>query len=374
MQKLKPDNRLPQRLFATDRYPCNRLNIYSKPDYIAFIRHVLRGTEEFETIKASCFGKLFDLPSRQCPVSCKLIHSMLTRQLVCADKHTLWPVFAGHPFRFGLQEFGTITGLPCGAFPPGYNPDMKCKSDPRKDAFWVRLIGKKRFTTIEDLRHQLATDRNMTSWRRLRLALIIIVDGVLIVHEQKPRPTLRFVKLVEHLELPEDDHLHETPQICKKTRTTPTQVLVDELKQESYRLQGFPLALQLVAFSAVPKLLSIIQAPFDSLTIMDLDVDHLPIYPSIATQDIHGVEADPKLAVTALIPVERQPQPGWGVWPDVCDDDRTEYMEQRIADRQPFTKAMWPGGDASEPFITFPTIVELPVSRKRSTRSRKTNG
>lgn len=305
--KAKQDNRLPQRLFATDRYPCNRLNIYSKPDYLAFIRHILRDTQEFEIIKASCFGKLFDLPARQCPVSCKLIHSFLTRQLVCVDKHTLWSVFAGNPLRFGLQEFGTITGLPCGAFPPGYNPDTKTNTDPRKDSFWVSLIGKKRYPTIEDLRRQLETDRNMPSWKKVRLALIIIVDGVLIAHEQKPRPTLRFVKLLEDLDIffqhPWGRESFLKTITCmkphknaKRPHVHPTAVLVDLLKHESYRLQGFPLALQLLAFAVAPKLLSTIQAPEDSRTIMDLDEDHLPVYPSIATLDIHCVEADPTVS------------------------------------------------------------------------------
>src|SRR5690606_34303045 len=132
-----------QRLFATDRYPSGRLNIYSKPDLLASIRHALRDTEEFEIIKASCFGKLFDLPARFCPVSCKLIHALLTRQLVCVDNHILWSVFGGNPFRFGLQEFGTITGLPCGAFPVGYNPMRDDQSEATKDPYWIKLIGKK---------------------------------------------------------------------------------------------------------------------------------------------------------------------------------------------------------------------------------------
>lgn len=250
---------------------------------------------------------MFDLPARQCPVSCKLIHSFLTRQLVCEDKHTLWSVFGGNPLCFRLQEFGTITGLPCGAFPPGYNPDIKLKTDPLKDPYWVSLIGNKRFTTIEDLRNNLEKDKNMPSWKKIRLALIIIVDGVLIAHEQKPRPTLRFVKLVEDLDVffqhpwGRESFLKtiscmKPPNTVKREGEEPVGVLVELLKQETYRLQGFPLALQLLAFTAVPKLLSTIQAPLDSLTIMDLDEDHLPTYPSIATLDIHGVEADPNVS------------------------------------------------------------------------------
>lgn len=78
--------------------------------------------------------------------------------------------------------------------------------------------------------------------------------------------------------------------------------------------------------------------------------------------------------VTPLIPLETQPHPGWGIWPDICDDDRVAYMEQRIADRQPFTKTMWPGGDTSEVFITFPNAAVGLKTKKRSTHSRKTGG
>ncbi|KAG5395929.1 hypothetical protein IGI04_017743 [Brassica rapa subsp. trilocularis] len=78
----KPDKRLPPRLFAQYRFPTGRLNIYSKPDILPFIQHVLRNTEELQYIKNSCFGKLFEFPARQCPVSCKLIHAFLTRQLL----------------------------------------------------------------------------------------------------------------------------------------------------------------------------------------------------------------------------------------------------------------------------------------------------
>ncbi|KAF2594308.1 hypothetical protein F2Q70_00043161 [Brassica cretica] len=151
------DHRLPPRLFTTDRFPSGRLNIYSKPDLLAFIRHVLRDTLEFQFIRSSCFGKLFDLPTCQCPVSCKLTHAMLTRHLVCEDKHTFWSIFGSDPIKFGLQEFGTITGLPYGAFPVGYTTDKEDQSKAYKDPFWIKLIGKKRFTTIADLRRKLET-------------------------------------------------------------------------------------------------------------------------------------------------------------------------------------------------------------------------
>ncbi|XP_048620116.1 uncharacterized protein LOC125590558 [Brassica napus] len=373
----QPDHRLPPRLFATDRFPSGRHNIYSKPELLAFIRHVLRDTEEFKYIRSSCFGKLFDLPARQCPSSGKMIHAMLTRQLVCGDKHTLWSVFGSDPIKFGLQEFGTITGLPCGAFPVGYTLDKEDHSTANKDLDWIKLIGKKRFTTIADLRHKLETDRHMPGRKKLQLALIIIVDGVLIAHQQTPRPTLKYVRMVQDVDafcshpwgresFIKTIACMKPPKFVPLKCEDPIGAMVQLLKQETLRLRGFPLALQLLAYQAVPKLQSTIPIPFDSHTIMDLDGPNLPFYPAPSTIDIIRVEADPDLQVTSLIPIHSQPQPGWGAWPDVSNDDRVSYMEQLIADHRPFTKDLWHGGVTSEPFITTTTNDEDQPKAKKT--------
>ncbi|CAN7092368.1 unnamed protein product [Brassica rapa subsp. narinosa] len=133
---MQPDPRLPLRLFATDRFPINKLNIYSSPEILPFLRHVLRDTKEFQTIRQSCFGKLFDIPSQQAPISTKLIHYFLSRQLICGGDHTLFSVFGGNPFRYGLQEFGAVTGLNCSPFTEGYHPDTAKAVVAGKDVVW----------------------------------------------------------------------------------------------------------------------------------------------------------------------------------------------------------------------------------------------
>ncbi|CDY32792.1 BnaA10g10570D [Brassica napus] len=319
-----PDLRLPPRLFATDRFPTRRLNIYSSPDLLPFIRNVLRDTPEFETIRRSCFGKLFDLPARQCPVSCKLIHAFLTRQLVCLPKNTLWSAFGGSPFRYGLEEFGTVTGLPCGSYPERYNPNTGKAIVAGKDRVWKRLFGKKKFVTIADLCRMLETDKDMDGWKKIRIALIIIVDGVLIAHKQEARPTPRYVRMVENLKTflafpwGRESFLKtiscmKPPKFVPKKCEDPVATLVKTLKQRSYRLQGFPLSLQLVAFRAIPLLLDYIPAPSNNLTVMDLEDGTLPQHKSINAIHIRRVEFDPNLVVTPIIPIESQPQPGWGL-------------------------------------------------------------
>uniref|UniRef100_A0A0D3E7D8 Ubiquitin-like protease family profile domain-containing protein n=2 Tax=Brassica oleracea var. oleracea TaxID=109376 RepID=A0A0D3E7D8_BRAOL len=317
-----PDLRLPPRLFATDRFPTRRHNIYSSPDLLPFIRNVLRDTAEFETIRRSCFGKLFDLPARQCPVSCKLIHVFLTRQLVCLPKNTLWSAFGGFPFRYGLEEFGTVTGLPCGSYSERYNPKTAKAIVAGKDRVWKRLFGKKKFVTIADLCRMLETDKDMDGWKKIRIALIIIVDGVLIAHKQEARPTPHYVRMVENLKtflafpwgresfLKTISCMKPSKFVPKKCED-PVATLVKKLKQRSFRLQGFPLSLQLVAFRAIPQLLDYIPAPLNNLTVMDLEDGNLPQHKSINAIHIRRVEFDPNLVVTPIIPIESQPQPGW---------------------------------------------------------------
>ncbi|KAG2264658.1 hypothetical protein Bca52824_071737 [Brassica carinata] len=197
--------------------------INSRPNILAFVRHVLRGSEAFAKIRKSSFEKLFDLPTRQFPVSCKLIHSLLSPQLRCNQEHTLWSVFGKDHLRFSLEEFGTITGLNCGSFPDGYEaPDNN-----RKDA-----------------NKQKGAHKDPLIW----LALIIILDGVLIASQQIHRPTLRYVQMLDDvdafLEFPwgRESFLHtvrcmKPPKFEKgKTVDSPVDMLVLKLKQETFRL------------------------------------------------------------------------------------------------------------------------------------------
>ncbi|KAF8049907.1 hypothetical protein N665_2093s0002 [Sinapis alba] len=203
----------------------------------------------------------------------------------------------------------------------------------------------------------------MPGWQKLRLALIIIVDGVLIAHQQTPRPTLKesFLKTITCMKPPDF-----VPSKCED----PIGTLVQLLRQESFRLRGFPLALQLLAYQAVSKLQSTIPIPVDSMTITDLSVPHLPLYPAPSMSDILSVEADPDLEVTSLIPIQRQSQPGWGIWPDVSNDDRVSYMEELLADHRPFKKVNWHGGDTSQPIITSHTDEDEPIVSAKASKAK----
>lgn len=241
------DSGLPPRLFGSDRYPNGRLNIYSRPDILSFVRKHLEGSEEFDIIIGSALGGLFDFPISQCPPSCKLIHGLICRQVVTKKRYEMWTVYGGQPLRFSLVEFGLITGLSCDEFPEGYDPEVTPIVDKGVGSFWEKLIGVGVSPTLADLSEMIENTPDMPGWRRLRLALLLIVDGVLIASTQTHKPTPKYVNMVEDIEsflkFPwgRESFLKPTPK---------------RMKQETVKLNGFPLVLQMAAFRMVPSLLT----------------------------------------------------------------------------------------------------------------------
>ncbi|KAG2290159.1 hypothetical protein Bca52824_049763 [Brassica carinata] len=112
-----PSSVLPRRLFAYGAYPTKlRVNIYSKSHVIGSVAAALKGTDAMDTLMASQFRGLFQLPVVRCQNSTKLIGCLLSRQLVTARRHEFWFTFGPDPLRFLLDEFQDVTGLNCRAF------------------------------------------------------------------------------------------------------------------------------------------------------------------------------------------------------------------------------------------------------------------
>ncbi|CAN6894415.1 unnamed protein product [Brassica oleracea] len=93
--RLLVNERLPPRLFATDRYPSNRNNCYASLEFLLLVRDVLEGSAEMERLLCSC------------ALSAKLVHGMLAGQL----------------------------------FEPGYEVDDKMKPKKTNYVFWDKLFG-----------------------------------------------------------------------------------------------------------------------------------------------------------------------------------------------------------------------------------------
>lgn len=321
-ESLALDSRLPLRIFATDRYPDARLNVYSSPDILTVICDVLKDTEEMSILLDSCFGSLFSLRVSECPISCKLIHALLCRQLQSKQRYELWTVFGGQPLRFSLVEFGSVTGLPCGEFPEEYNPFSQPTPVNGENCYWDELIGDDRKATLADVSAKFQASAGKDKYYRLRLALLLIVDGVLISHSQIPRPTFKYVEMLKDIDsflafpwgresflktistMRPDKKLHHIP-VLKKPRLhdrfcDPLTTFTDQLQQKTIRLTGFPLALQLLAYHNISGLLDKIPGSSDPRTFLDwgsigLPKNNLPLF------DIHAAERAPNVSIFPIV-------------------------------------------------------------------------
>lgn len=83
-------------------------------------------------------------------------------------------------------------------FSEEYDPDTTSAFS--RDQDWKKLIGDDNKATLGDVSEMLMLSPNMPGWRKLRLALLLIVDGVLIANTQTHRPTPKYVRLLEDLE------------------------------------------------------------------------------------------------------------------------------------------------------------------------------
>ena len=144
----------------------------------------------------SQFGALFHLPVSRCSNSAKLVHSLLSRQLVTMRLYELWFLFADKPLRFSLREFGDITGLKC-------EPEREKVGngsefiDATPGRMWKELFETEdEDVTVPDVLRMLEQP-SLPEWKRLPLALIALVDGLLVCGHKLLRVTPAYVEMLE---------------------------------------------------------------------------------------------------------------------------------------------------------------------------------
>lgn len=264
-------HQLPPRLFAVGCYPRGaRFNIYSKAHVIGSLATVLAGTKALEELINSQFGLLFHLPVARCANSVKLLHGLLSRQLLTNKKHELWIVYGGQPIRFSLREFHIVTGLLCGPIPS--DEDIAAHTG-QPGVMWKKLFGTKSATVnIQDVLRML-DNPNLPPWKRLPLALLVIVDGILICNNKNLRINEAHVAMLDDihyfLSFPwgrrsfAETFSRVGPPLLSPETPDQVEEVISRLKQLNSAFYGFPLPLQLLAFEAIPKLLTKIPNPDD---------------------------------------------------------------------------------------------------------------
>ncbi|KAG7594891.1 Ulp1 protease family C-terminal catalytic domain [Arabidopsis thaliana x Arabidopsis arenosa] len=372
---------LPKRLYATDCYPpIGRINSYSKPEYLLDLADILEGTKEWNYIRASVFGPLFDLPVRKCSLSGKLVHQMLCRGLYTRKKHELWFVFAGKPFRFSLREFHILTGLPCHQY--AAQADILKSQKPLvpkpKKGYWEILFGKdKPVVLIKDIVEWLRADKNlppasrMEEWRRLRLALIVIVDGIIICSSQPVKASEQVVEMVRNLETFElfpwgrESFLLTMRMVKVSTKVKSRSDLISKFNQSHSSTHGFTIAFQLLMFKAIPALEKYLPDSDDEQTFADRSVLQLAPLKTFHNSNIMETEKIAGLDIAPLLPWDGDARIFH--WVDEVADPALDYMESLIGSRFNFTKDVWSGGYSKWP----PIMVDEKGKEEKVSRARK---
>lgn len=290
---------LPERIFAVDCYPSHavRINSYSKPKYLVDILNVLHGMPELETLLSSPLGALFSLPVRHCSFSGQLVHQMLCRQLHTTNAAEMWFVFGGQPLRFSLKEFHDATGLSCCDFPPQSELEAATTHADGSSPYWYQLIGgTPGAVTVKELLARLKQEPTMASWRKFRLCLVVIVEGILLCRSQPVKASVEVVEMVKDIDffLKYPWGRHSFHRILRTAKVgsyiLDTASLVAKLRQSSVAIHGFPLAIQLFVFKYIPLLLKYLPHAGEEFNFLDQVIPRLPKCKSYHSSNILHVE------------------------------------------------------------------------------------
>ncbi|CAF1828697.1 unnamed protein product [Brassica napus] len=168
----------------------------SKANVIASVASALKGSSAMDRLLCSQFSKLFRLPVARCPNSTKLIGSLLCQQLITIRKYELWFTFGNHPLCFSVDEFKELTGLNCGVF------DVEDSESEVNEpgSMWKQLFD----TTVGEIIVvqvlKMLENPYLADWKRVPLALIALVDGVLCFTNKTLKLTPKYVEIVSNLE------------------------------------------------------------------------------------------------------------------------------------------------------------------------------
>ncbi|KAJ4910333.1 hypothetical protein Rs2_04954 [Raphanus sativus] len=185
----------------------------------------------------------------------------------------------------------------------------------------------------------------MPGWKKLKLCLIVIVDGVLIATLQKPKPSLKHVQRLEDVDaflafpwgresfLWTISNLKPGPRIMGKCED-PVGDLVKKLRQKSVKLVGFPQALQLTAFKLIPQLQELVRGNI-TLTLLDYPGSSLPQHAGLTVADVQKVEHQTLLEVQPMLEVTGDHEDRWGVW----DEERGTLFVYKEKDKKHKRKA-----------------------------------
>ncbi|XP_024013906.1 uncharacterized protein LOC112087985 [Eutrema salsugineum] len=277
-------------------------------------------------------------------------------------KNEIWIFFAGHPIRFSLREFKIVTDLNCGRFPVDLSKKRKSANYPMYD----RLFDKKEDVTVERVIAILKAKRNLSKENRLRMACLVLVDGILVPTVHYPR--VRVVK--EHAEMTEDlETFMEYPwgRLSFDMMITSIKGLdLRKLAKANVAVQGLFAALQLVVSEAVPAIGDCLN-PVGGGEV-DSDDDFIPHQRHhLQLKLSHAREVDEALTCIIRPEVEFDSDEEDLSWADDPADPKIDKILKLIAEGFKFTSEMFTGGKK-------PSEIAVKVKKRRGVGGRSVGG
>ncbi|KAL6560687.1 hypothetical protein OROGR_004246 [Orobanche gracilis] len=198
-----------------------------------------------EKLETSCFGSLLKLG--RIKLASQIVHNLILRLAKNNTEKEAWFVIGNKLARFGLQEFVLVTGLKAGRF-----EDVKTYGvdSPLVKNYFKNSQGK---ITRQDVYN--AFDRcKKRPIDKYKLGLLVILSYVILAAEENTFLDLWWFDLVDDVErfnkYPWANLSFEyTIRVLKRNLTD-----VLNAQQCRYTLHGFPLALMVWAFEAIPTL------------------------------------------------------------------------------------------------------------------------
>ncbi|XP_024009976.1 uncharacterized protein LOC18014285 [Eutrema salsugineum] len=201
--------------------------------------------DEWEEIYESPLGVFLNFHELDFGWASRLVHHMLTFQIVCKQRYEIWSLIGTTPIRFSLHEFEEITRLNCGYVDDLALTDLALEDDTR--AFWELMgvdaeLGP---STTEIIK----ACSNCSSWSRddrLRLGYLGIYAGFIVATRPGSSTNVNHARLVMDLE-----GFKEFPW-----GRIAFQHLINSVKEKdlskNIHIEGFVQALQVWVYYALP--------------------------------------------------------------------------------------------------------------------------
>ncbi|ESQ51174.1 hypothetical protein EUTSA_v10017747mg [Eutrema salsugineum] len=191
----------PRRLYTKgfEPVPDKSIGYYSDDYRLVHALKLALQEDEWEEIYESPLGVFLKFHDLDFGWASRLVHHMLTFQIVCKQRYEIWSLIGTTPVRFSLHEFEEITGLNCGYVDDLALTDLALSDDTR--AFW-ELMGvdtESGPSTIEIIE----ACSNCSSWSRddrLRLGYLGIYAGFIVATRPGLSTNINHARLVMDLE------------------------------------------------------------------------------------------------------------------------------------------------------------------------------